>query len=176
MIQTSHKTSWYTSESYKSTFEKIPALSCFCSIIHNHQNMKVKVKMLITESLPTLWDPMNWSPPSSSVHVISQARILEWVTISFSRGSYPPRDRTRVSTKLWEQPKCPSIDEQLKDICKYHSAIKLRQAWDLWYVNRSWSHYAKWNNTVICGIQKSWTQKRRGEWWLLGSEGWELGR
>ena len=34
------------------------------------------------------------NPPGSSVHEISQARILEWVAISFSRGSSQPRDRT----------------------------------------------------------------------------------
>ena len=37
------------------------------------------------------------SPPGSSVRGISQARILEWVAISSSRGSSPPRDRTRIS-------------------------------------------------------------------------------
>ena len=36
------------------------------------------------------------SPPGSSVHGISQARILEWVAISFSRGSFWPRDQTQV--------------------------------------------------------------------------------
>ena len=41
--------------------------------------------VLITESCPTLWNPMDCSPPSSSAHEISQARILEWVAISFSR-------------------------------------------------------------------------------------------
>ena len=40
---------------------------------------------------------MDCSPPSSSVHGILQARILEWVAISFSRGSSQPRDRTQVS-------------------------------------------------------------------------------
>ena len=39
---------------------------------------------------------MDCSPPGSSVHGISQARILEWVAISFSRGSFPPRDRTCI--------------------------------------------------------------------------------
>ena len=39
---------------------------------------------------------MDCSPPGSSVHGISQARILEWVAISFSRGSSQPRDRTHV--------------------------------------------------------------------------------
>ena len=42
-------------------------------------------------------DPENCSPPGSSVHGIFQARILEWVAISFSRGSSWPRDRTQVS-------------------------------------------------------------------------------
>ena len=45
----------------------------------------------------TLCDPMDCNPPSSSVHGILQARILEWAAISFSRGSSRPRDRTRVS-------------------------------------------------------------------------------
>ena len=38
-----------------------------------------------------------YSPPGSSVHGILQARILEWVAISFSRGSSQPRDQTWVS-------------------------------------------------------------------------------
>ena len=42
-------------------------------------------------------DPMDCSPPGSSAHEILQARILEWVAISFSRGSSQPRDQTRVS-------------------------------------------------------------------------------
>ena len=46
---------------------------------------------------PTLCDPINCSPPGSSVHGILQARVLEWVAISFSRGSSQPRDRIRVS-------------------------------------------------------------------------------
>ena len=41
--------------------------------------------------------PMDCSPPGSSVHEILQARILEWVDITFSRGSFWPKDQTRVS-------------------------------------------------------------------------------
>ena len=41
--------------------------------------------------------PMDCSPPGSSVHGISQARIVEWVAISFSRGSSQPRYQTWVS-------------------------------------------------------------------------------
>ena len=45
----------------------------------------------------TLCDPMDCSPPGSSVHGIFQARMLEWVAISYSRGSSSFRDLTRVS-------------------------------------------------------------------------------
>ena len=45
---------------------------------------------------PTFCDPMDYSLPGSSVHEILQARILEWVTISSSRGYSQPRDGPRV--------------------------------------------------------------------------------
>ena len=51
----------------------------------------------VAQSCPTLSDHMDCSPPGSSIHGILQARVLEWVAISFSRGSSQPRDRTRVS-------------------------------------------------------------------------------
>ena len=51
----------------------------------------------VAQSCPTLFDPVDCSPPDSSVHGTLQARILEWVAISFSRGSSQPRDWTRVS-------------------------------------------------------------------------------
>ena len=51
------------------------------------------------QSLSRVWlcDPRVCSPPGSSVHGISQARILEWIAISFSRGSSWPRDWTHIS-------------------------------------------------------------------------------
>ena len=49
------------------------------------------------KSCPTLCNPMNCSPPGSSVHGILQARILEWVALPSSRASFRPRDWTRVS-------------------------------------------------------------------------------
>ena len=52
---------------------------------------------LVGKSCPTLLDPMDSSPPGSSVHGIFQARILERVAISFSRGTSLPRDQTWVS-------------------------------------------------------------------------------
>ena len=53
--------------------------------------------VLVSQSCPTLCDPMNCSPPGSSIHGILQARILEWIAIPFSRGSSWPRDQTQVS-------------------------------------------------------------------------------
>ena len=44
------------------------------------------------QSYLTLCDPMDCSPPGSSVHGILQARILEWVTMPFSKESSQPRD------------------------------------------------------------------------------------
>ena len=49
------------------------------------------------QSCLTLWDPTNGSLPAFSVHKIFQARILEWVAISYSRGFFLLRDWTRVS-------------------------------------------------------------------------------
>ena len=51
----------------------------------------------VAQSCPTLCDPMGCSLPGSSVHGIFQAIVLEWIAISFSRGSSQPRDRTWVS-------------------------------------------------------------------------------
>ena len=54
--------------------------------------LKVKFKLLVIQSCLTLCDPMDCSLLGSSVHGILQARILEWVAISYSRGSSQPRD------------------------------------------------------------------------------------
>ena len=47
--------------------------------------------------VPQLCPTLDYCPPGFSVHGIFQARILQWVAISFSRGSYRPRDQTHVS-------------------------------------------------------------------------------
>ena len=53
-----------------------------------------KVKVLVSQLCPTLCDSIDCSTPGSSVHGILQERILEWITISFSRGSSQLRDQT----------------------------------------------------------------------------------
>ena len=56
--------------------------------------MKETVK--VARSCPALCSPMDCNLPGSSVHGIPQARVLEWVAISFSRGSSQPGDRTQI--------------------------------------------------------------------------------
>ena len=62
----------------------------------NHST-SLKVRVLVTQSYPSLCDPMDCSPPGSSVHGILQARILEWIAIPLSMGSSWSRDWTWVS-------------------------------------------------------------------------------
>ena len=60
----------------------------------------VHVLCLVSQSCPTLcnlMDPMDYSPPGSSVHGILQARILEWVAMPSTRGSSQARDQAQVS-------------------------------------------------------------------------------
>ena len=67
----------------KSKWEKYRiSQSCYC---------------LLAESYPTFCDPIDCSPQGSFVHKIPQARIVEWVPISFSRGSFQPRDWNHIS-------------------------------------------------------------------------------
>ena len=65
--------------------------------LHNICPLKVKVRVLVSQLCLTLCDPIDCSPPGSSVHEILQARILEWVAFPFSKGSSQPRDQTQVS-------------------------------------------------------------------------------
>ena len=71
-----------------------------------------------TQSCPTLLNPMDCSPPGSSVHGISRARILEWVAISSSRGSSWLRDRTRISCIS-----CISCTVQVDSLPLHHLGI-----------------------------------------------------
>ena len=74
-----------------------PALTCrFLSTTPPARPLE-SVKVSTTQSCLALCDPMDSNLPGSSVLGILQSRILELVTIPFSRGSFPPRDQTWVS-------------------------------------------------------------------------------
>ena len=82
--------------------------------------------MLVAQSCPTLCNPVDCSPPGSSVGGILQARILEWVAMPSSRGSSQPRDQTQVSHTtarfftVWAT-KEALISTMLLQIAKFHS-------------------------------------------------------
>ena len=62
-----------------------------------HIILFMHVNVLVAQLCPTLCNPMECSPPVSSIHEILQARILKWIAIPFFRGSSQCRDRTLVS-------------------------------------------------------------------------------
>ena len=78
---------WWNWNPY-TLLEKVKQCSCFENSV---------LLLCYAQSYLTTCDPMGSSPPGSPVLGISQARKLEWVAISSSRGSSQPRDQTRVS-------------------------------------------------------------------------------
>ena len=77
-------------------------------------------EVLVAQLYLSIYNPMDCSPPGSSVHGILQVRILEWVAVPFSRGSSWPRDWTRIShiaarfLTIWATREAPEIVEHLK--------------------------------------------------------------
>ena len=78
------------------TFSVFPSQYCMLPPCLFNLNAEYSI-LLIAQSCLTLCTPMDCSTPGSSVHGIFQARMPEWVSISFSRGSSWPRDQTWVS-------------------------------------------------------------------------------
>ena len=71
-------------------------LSCIWG--HHYHNSKFhESESEVAQSCPTLSDPMDCSLSGFPIHGIFQARVLEWIAISFSRGSSRSRDQTQVS-------------------------------------------------------------------------------
>ena len=72
----------------------------------------VKGKLVVAQFSPTLGNPMDCSPPHSSVHGILKARILDWVAIFFSKRSSQPRDRTPGLLHYRQTPYCLSHQDK----------------------------------------------------------------
>ena len=90
--------SWGHEES--GTIEWLNTLNLCClfaSILHLQSAPPTSFYVSVSHSCPTLCDPMDYIQPGSLVHRILQARTLEWVPISFSRGFSRLRDRTHLS-------------------------------------------------------------------------------
>ena len=67
------------------------------NVLETTLQLKSESEVKLLSRVRTLCDPMDCSLPGSSVHGIFQARVLEWVAISFSRGPSQPKDRTWIS-------------------------------------------------------------------------------
>ena len=133
---------------------------------------KRKKEREVAQLCPTLCDPTDCSPPGSSVHGILQARMPEWVAISFSRGSSQPRDQTALQAELYplsHQGRVPSLNQGTLPYC-------LRLC--LWH-NVNW-HSALWTSliklyfTLWASLVAQLVENRRTVWenWVW-SLGWE---
>ena len=85
------------STSYSFAMKSLPLSKCIWDIFQKFSKVFYPCCCLVPKLCLTLCDPVNCSPPGSSVHRISQARILEWAAISFSRGSSLLKDQTCIS-------------------------------------------------------------------------------
>ena len=109
----------------------------------------------VTQSNPTLCNPMDCSLPVSSVHGIIQARILAWVSISHSRGSSWPRGRSCMCcTSRWILYHCATWEAFAME---YYSAIKR---------NKTGSSVAMQMNLESV-IQNEVSQKEKNKYWIL---------
>ena len=100
-----------------------------------------------SQSCPTLCDPMDYSSPGSSVHGVLHARVLEWVAISFCRGSSQFRDQTLISC-------VPCLGRQVL----YHCAI-----WE--------------DSGCSKGLSLPWRQEKNEKRWVWKKELlWSWGR
>ena len=88
----SDRVQWLQQRSYRSQ-----NLRLFLSGSLQEKLTNPSVCVLSHSVMPDSCDPIDCNLPGSSVHGILQARMLEWVAISFSRGSSQPRNRTQVS-------------------------------------------------------------------------------
>ena len=84
---------------------KNTGVGCHCLL----QCMKVKSESEVTQSCPTLRDPMDCSLPGSSIHGIFQARVLEWVAIAFSEKSREISLNTDTTFQRQERGYCPIV-------------------------------------------------------------------
>ena len=69
-----------------------PSSKTIIVLLNNYPPIKRSKWIEVTRSCPTLWNPVDCSQPASSFHGILQARILEWVAISFSKIKQPPQN------------------------------------------------------------------------------------
>ena len=115
------------SEGVFETWNVIKSLAQF--LAHSHH---CESESEVVQSCPTLCDPMECSLPGFSVHGIFQARVLEWVAISFSRWSSRPRDRTQIYCiigrrfTLWATREAPVITRYVTEFISHFSFLQFQ--------------------------------------------------
>ena len=128
----------------------------------------------LLQSCLTLCDPIDCSPPGSSLHRVLQARILEWVAMPFSRESSPPRDQTHISyiSCIGRQVfitsttcEASGIDQKiinvwlrLKDLLELTKKKKSPHHRGLEYKNRKWRD--TWSNRQVCPRSTKWNRAK----------------
>ena len=149
-----------------------------------------KVKVFVTQLYPTFCNPMDYSQPGSSVHGILQARILEYVAISFSRESSQPRGWTHISClagrffTIWATREAYSyinikIDKTLSKEHLWISHIYFYvvidfsvlsrylfsvTGWIFLYVSSSWIRWLWWRFTKKHRTIREWELREAAEW------------
>ena len=108
--------------------------------------------VLCAQSCPTLCNCMDCSLPVSSAHGISQAKILEWVAISSSRGSSQPRGWTCIYQICLDSPY--SCASQSLVINPYLHPLSINHLWFCWF------YFSGWTPTDKMGLQV-WEVQRR---------------
>ena len=98
----------------------------------------------VAQSCPTLCNPMDHSPPGSSIHGLFQPRVLEWAAISFSRGSSQPQDQTRVSHivdrhfTVWATREGSLVIMRCLDSTTDSMDMNLSQLWEIVKYKEAW--------------------------------------
>ena len=119
--------------------------------------------VLVAQSCPTLCNPMNYSLPGSSVHGISQARILEWVDISFSRdlpnpGIDPKSPGLQADSRPSEPPTQPinPNNSELSEHWITYVHLFLTRLWDFLLLLLSFNFLISWPHCMACRIFVPW--------------------
>ena len=107
----------------------------FCFLKHHFEWLYAESESEVTQSCPAFCNPVDCSPSGPSVHGIPQARILEWVAISFSKGSSQPRNWTRtlalqadsIPTELQGKPLIPKKGNA-KECSNCHTIVLISHA------------------------------------------------
>ena len=123
------------------------------SCMKTYKTFQKESETEVAQLCPTLHNCMDCNLSGSFVHGIFQARVLEWFTISFSRGSSQPRDGTRfscilgISFTIWTtRPSTNNIQKKKK--CPFHyrrKECKSRKSRDTWSNRQVWPWSTKWS-------------------------------